>query len=302
MAALFEKLRGSSKATPVTPLKLGQSPERKKGSKAAGPFVALVLLLLAIAAIVALIAIPAYLLHQRYDEEIAKRNDSIVRYQRKAQERVELQEKLDAVSVLNSRRLFLKETSIALAQPEVQNALNMIISANSGRIAASSAPTPKADGRYKLVLAQIQFYAKITDLRKMLIAIDAAEPHLFVDNLTIRSLQVTSAKPVPGFEPEHYITIDVGGYMIEPEAVKPANTTVGTRTLSSSRTQTPAKADAKVDAKSDAKADSKVDAKSEVKGDVKSVPATKVDPKSEPGKDMKTDSKSSTKSEPAKKP
>ncbi len=303
MAALFDRIRGGRATKPA---QLGT--KAPKQSNQSSRFAAVALLLFTIILLSALVAIPAYLLHQRYDAEINRRNDSIVRYQRKAQERGDLQEKLDAVNAFNGRKFLLKETTLALAQTEVQNQTNTFIVSNGGRVAAAATPSPKPDGRYKLVIVQNQFYAKITDLRKILIAIESAEPHLFIDAMSVRSLQQWNAKPMPGFEPEMFVSLDVGGYMIEPEVTKPAAVpTAGSRTLSSKgASSSEPKSENKYDTKAElrdgkgvnksepAKVDaSKADAtKSEsAKPDVKA--ATKTDMKSDSKQPPKADSKAS---------
>ena len=75
-------------------------------------------------------------------------------------------------------------------------------------------PTAKEEGRYRQITVNVQLTANIQALRKILDAVDAHTPFLFVDNLMIRSQVPGSFRPQPGQEPEMFVQFDVYGYTL----------------------------------------------------------------------------------------
>lgn len=224
---------------------------------------AVLLLVLLIAALVAAVAVPVVMLHRYYDEHLQTLQDRYVRYQRLAQTRSALQEKLEAVGTLESRKYFLKNTTMALAQAEVQEVATAIINNNGGRIISAQIPNPKDEGRYKQVTVSFNINANIANMRKILHAIETAQPYLFIDNFKTVTTVAFNWKGQPGFEPEMNVNFDVVGYAM-PEVKADAKDADKTKD-GKAATKPAAKAESKSDAKPDAKVEPKADAKPDTK-------------------------------------
>ena len=54
----------------------------------------------------------------------------------------------------------------------------------------------------------------IQSLRKILLAIETAEPYMFVDSLMVRAQVPPGYKARAGFEPEMFIQLDISGFAI----------------------------------------------------------------------------------------
>jgi hypothetical protein len=72
----------------------------------------------------------------------------------------------------------------------------------------------KDEGRYRQVAAQVQLAANIHALRKILHAVEAHVPLLFVENLMVKTQVPGNFRPGPGAEPEMFVTFDVHGYTL----------------------------------------------------------------------------------------
>ena len=70
------------------------------------------------------------------------------------------------------------------------------------------------EGRYRQVTVNVQLTANVVALRKILNSIETRTPHLFVDNLMVRSQVPSNFKPGPGAEPEMFVQFDVSGYTL----------------------------------------------------------------------------------------
>jgi hypothetical protein len=166
--------------------------------------------LIAIGAVV----LPLFLAHRHYDEALEDIDRRLVRYERLAASRPQLQQKLEAVRALNSRRYFLKASAASLSAAEIQERARTFIEGNGGRLISVQVGQPKEDGRFRQVTVTVQANANISATRKILQAIEAAEPYLFIDALTVRAQVPPGFKPAPGFEPEMFIQLDVSGFAI----------------------------------------------------------------------------------------
>jgi general secretion pathway protein M len=175
---------------------------------------ALGFLLAAVVALVALVAFPLWLAHRHYDEVLDDIDRRLVRYERLAAARPALQQKLDAVRALGSRKYFLKATAASLSAAEIQERARQFVEGNGGRIISVQVGQHKEHGRFRQVTVTVQANANIFATRKMLHAIETSEPYVFVDSLMVRSQVPPGFKPGAGFEPEMFIQLDVSGFSI----------------------------------------------------------------------------------------
>jgi hypothetical protein len=186
---------------------LGLPPEKRRKA-ALGLFAAVVV------AAVALIAIPLWMAHRHYDEALDDIDGRLVRYERLAAARPALQQKLEAVRALGSRKYFLKASAPSLSAAEIQERARQFVESNGGRLISVQVAQPKDDGRFRQVTVTVQANANITATRKILHSLETGEPYLYVDSFTIRAQVPPGFKPAPGFEPEMFIQLDVSGFAI----------------------------------------------------------------------------------------
>ncbi|HQW38786.1 MAG TPA: type II secretion system protein GspM [Usitatibacteraceae bacterium] len=183
-------------------------PADKRRKAALGLLAGVVLLALAV------VALPLWLAHRHYDEALDDLGSRLVRYERLAAARPALQAKLEAVRAVGSRKYFLKAAAASLAAAEIQERARQFVEGNGGRLISVQVAQPKEDGRFRQVTVTVQANANIFATRKILHAIESAEPYLFVDAMTIRAQVPPAFKPAPGFEPEMFVQLDVSGFAI----------------------------------------------------------------------------------------
>jgi general secretion pathway protein M len=172
------------------------------------------LLALVVFAALAIVALPLWLAHRHYGDALDDIDRRLTRYERLAAARPLLQEKLEAIRALGSRKYFLKASAASLSAAEIQERARQFVEGNGGRLISVQVAQPKEDGRFRQVTVSVQLNANIMALRKILHAMETAEPYLFVDNLMVRSQVPPGFKATPGFEPEMFIQLDVSGFAI----------------------------------------------------------------------------------------
>ena len=175
---------------------------------------ALGILVAVIAAAIAVVAIPVWLRHRHYDAAIADLTDKMERYQRLAATRPEVARQLEAIRAKDARRFYLKNAGPALAAAEVQEALRQVIESSGGRLVGIGTPAAKDDGRYRQITVNVQFTANMPALRRILHTVESGTPYVFVENLMIRSQVNANHKPIPGQEPEMFVSFDAHGFAL----------------------------------------------------------------------------------------
>jgi general secretion pathway protein M len=170
------------------------------------------LLVAAIVAVVAAVAVPVWLRHRHYDAALDDATDKLDRYRRIATTRPELARQLEAMRAKESRKFFLRSGAAAMSAAEAQEAMRAIIEANGGRLITMQAAPARDEGRYRQLSVNVQLTANIFALRKILNAIEANTPYLFVDGLMVRTQVPGNFRPGPGAEPDMFVTFDVSGY------------------------------------------------------------------------------------------
>ena len=183
-------------------------PAEKRRKAAIGFLVA------AIVALLAAIALPLWLSHLHYNEALDDIDRRLMRYERLAAARPALQQKLDAVRALASRKYFLKASAPSLSAAEIQERVRQFVEGQGGRLISVQVAPPKEEGSFRQVSVTVQANANIAATRKILHAVESGEPYLFVDALTIRAQVPPGFRPAPGFEPEMFIQLDISGYAI----------------------------------------------------------------------------------------
>jgi len=183
---------------------------------------AIALLMLIVLIGLALLLAPIVLLHRHYDTAIADISDRLERYRRVAAQAPDLRRALEVMKEKDGRRFFLKNTAGNLAGAELQDLVRAAIENNGGRITTSQNPAAREEGRFRNVAVNVQFFASNAALAKILQALDSQQPHIVVDNLTVRPLNAFRGfRPVAGQEPDNNVQLDASAWAY-PEPGKPA--------------------------------------------------------------------------------
>lgn len=174
---------------------------------------AVALLVIAAVLLLAVVLVPVLLLHKHYDDAIEATGDRLDRYRRVAAQAPEYRKALDAMQERSGRRFFLKNTAANLAGAELQEYVRAAIEAGGGRINTSQNQAPRDEGRFRQIVVTVQFFATTAALQKILYAIEAQQPYLQVDGVSIRPRNAFRGfKPAPGQEPEVNVQLDVTAY------------------------------------------------------------------------------------------
>ncbi len=174
---------------------------------------AIVLLAVAVAGALSIVLLPIVLLHKHYDDRIAALDDRLETYRRVAAQAPEYRKAVQSIRAKDTRRFFLRNTAPNLAGAELQELVRAAIEGNGGRITTSQNQAPKDEGRFRQIGVNVQFFATTPNLQKVLYALEAQQPYLIVDNLTMRPLNAFRGfRPAPGQEPEVNVQLDVVGY------------------------------------------------------------------------------------------
>ena len=173
-------------------------------------------LLLAGALLLALVVvIPLWMAHRHYDSVLDDMGQRLERYERLAEARPALERRLEGVKAQGSRKFFLKASGASLAAAEIQEQVRRIIESGGARVTSVQVAQPKDEAGFRQFGVSAQLTANIAALRRVLLAVDSAEPYLLVDTLTIRSQVPPNFKAPPGFEPEMYVQLDVIGFSVK---------------------------------------------------------------------------------------
>lgn len=171
---------------------------------------AVMLLVLLIAAAAAAITVPVIMLHRHYDRNLAMMTRQWKSHSAFNAMSPQLTRALEALRAKDSRKLFLKGTTSALASAELQDQVRQVIEANGGRLISASANPPKDEGAYRTATANFQLNISNVNLRRMLYALESREPYLFNDSLVIRSQVPPGYRPPQGAtEPDLFVQMDV---------------------------------------------------------------------------------------------
>jgi hypothetical protein len=121
------------------------------------------------------------------------------------------------------QQYYWKGNTPALVASDIQGTVTRIIEANNAKIFSSQTLASPDDGKSTgpaKVSISVQLSAAIVPLQLILHAIEANQPYLFIDQLTVRSNSGRTYKPIPGVQPEYVVQLTVRGYSFPGTAKK----------------------------------------------------------------------------------
>ncbi len=150
---------------------------------------------------------------------IAQAREALGRYQRIARSREAFEQRLEELRVRQSASgVYLSGSTDALAGAELQELVNKTVEAGGGRQRSVQILPVKTDGEFRRVGVRVQMTATVAQLARVLYALEAGPPYLFVDNLDIRNRRARRRRNRPiEMDPTLLIRLDLSGYL-RPEA------------------------------------------------------------------------------------
>ncbi|MGK9171314.1 type II secretion system protein M [Inquilinus limosus] len=168
---------------------------------------------LALALLVALVAIPLAGLGialsglWRADVEAAALADTASRFETVAATRPDLAARRDALKAgLGQGERFLGGAGAAISGAELQRLVGDIAARSEAQIDNVLVLPARAEGAYQRIGLRVSLSTRIGPLQRILHALEAGQPSLFVDALQIRAEDREAADPVLS------VTFDVTGY------------------------------------------------------------------------------------------
>jgi general secretion pathway protein M len=151
-------------------------------------------------------------------EALADARERLGRYRRIAATRPDLQAQIDAMEERGAARgNYLTGRTDALAAAELQNRVKKIIETNGGKLRSIQTVPGKADGGFQRVTIRVQLAAPIDSLHRIIYALEAEKPFLFLDNIDIGNRRRGRRKKAPDdADPALTVRFDLFGYL-QPE-------------------------------------------------------------------------------------
>ncbi len=187
--------------TPLTP----------KQSKAA----AIALLVVLVVLVIGAVALPVWWLNQRYGGAVDEAATRLAKYSRIVGMRDGLVTRAMEVKALEANHHFLKSASPALAAAELQEQAKVILDENGGKLNSIQILPHKDDGQYRQVSVALQLTAPLSAVKAMLYALESAHPYLFIDNFSMRSMNMSATRNDGANEPELLVVFDLTGYALK---------------------------------------------------------------------------------------
>jgi general secretion pathway protein M len=187
----------------------------KELSPAAGRIVALALLAAAIALPYRMIVAPLQERFQDLSDEAASRRDMLGRYQRLADSREQLRQRLQTLRDNPAAQAgFLTGESETLVAAELQNLVRSIVERGGGRLESTQIMPPTTDGVFRRVTLRVRMSADVDGLFRILYDLESMLPYLFLEGLDIVSRERRGSRqnPQPGAGTLS-VSYDVFGYM-----------------------------------------------------------------------------------------
>ena len=180
---------------------------------------ALLLLMVCLLLVTAAVVVPAVLLNRHYDELITGMRDQLVVYRRVAQHSPQYQDRFQRLlSQQRQDRRYLTSQTESLATAEFQSVVKQVIAANQGEILSTQVtPTTEEQG-FKRVSIRIRMKSTLEDMVKIFHTLESRKPYLFIEQVTIRSRQVSrrrlpTSKAIEEAISQLDIDFQLSGYM-----------------------------------------------------------------------------------------
>lgn len=184
-------------------------------SPAAGRIVALALLAAAVALPYRLIVAPLQERYQELSDEADSRREVLARYQRLADSREQLRQRLQVLRDNPAAQAgFLIGDSETLVAAELQNLVRSIVERAGGRLESTQILPSVTDGAFRRVTLRVRMSADVDGLFRILYDLESMLPYLFLDSVDIVSRERRGSRQTPEAGAGTLsVSYDVFGYM-----------------------------------------------------------------------------------------
>ena len=184
-------------------------------SPAASRIVALALLAAAVALPFRLIVAPLQERYQELSDEAASRQGMLSRYQRLADSREDLRQRLQTLRDNPAAQAgFLTGDSETLVAAELQNLVRSIVERSGGRLESTQILPATGEGVFRRVTLRVRMSADIDGVFRVFYDLESMLPYLFIDSVDIVSRERRGGRqsPQPGASTLS-VSYDIFGYM-----------------------------------------------------------------------------------------
>jgi general secretion pathway protein M len=183
-------------------------------SRTMSRFLALAILAAIVALLWLFVVWPITAKFDAYDESMVQSEELLARYLRVSGTRADLEAALaearrDQAAVSG----FLKGASVQLVAADLQNTLKRLINANGGELNSIQMLPQEAENGFHQVAMRVVMTGDTETLRRVIYAIETANPYLFLDNLDIRAQRKRTQKNENQSAEVLQVRYDVYGYM-----------------------------------------------------------------------------------------
>ncbi len=109
--------------------------------------------------------------------------------------------------------IYLAGETDALAAAALQQDVGAKIERNGGRLRSMQPLPVKTDGDFKKVSVRVQMTATLGSLARILHALEAGKPYVFIDNLDVKNRRARKATKAQHDDPELVVRFDLHGYL-----------------------------------------------------------------------------------------
>lgn len=140
---------------------------------------------------------PVIAMHAELDDLIDHNKEMLVRYLRHAATRDGLEKRIGELRRAPSTgEGFLEGNSVALASAHLVKTVKTVVAASGGKLSSTQVLPSKEGERFQQVSVRVTMTADIETVQKVLHALEAGRPYLFLDELNIRQRRARSRRKV----------------------------------------------------------------------------------------------------------
>ena len=175
---------------------------------------ALALLALLLGSAYMLLVAPVVGAYRSTDEATQHVSDQLARYGQLSKAYPNRKAQLERLDRQQARSgIYLAGETDALAAAALQEDVSAKIERSGGTIRSIQTLPVKTDGDFKKVGIRVQLTAKLGSLARILHALEAGKPYVFIDNLDVKNRRGRKARQAQQDDPELIIRFDLHGYL-----------------------------------------------------------------------------------------
>ncbi len=162
----------------------------------------------------AFLVAPVFAAYRTLDEDIARSEELLHRYETLAGTRAAHEARLGELS---SRQrgtgVYLSGAGDALAAAELQERARKAVVSEGAELRSIQNLPPESDGEFRRVTVRVQFSGNLAAFHSILYRLEAGRPFVFVDNLDLRNRRAARSSARENLDPLLTVRFDLSGYL-----------------------------------------------------------------------------------------